>query len=86
MVVLAVTTDPMYRPSSESNSEGGKEVYMVGSREELPEKTVEEIQPEADEEIAHAARFAGRLKEGKGTTACRMTRVRRMMSLGMVLP
>jgi hypothetical protein len=26
---------------------------MVGSREELPEKTDEEIQQEADEEIAH---------------------------------
>jgi hypothetical protein len=38
---------------------------MVGNREELTEKTVEEIQREADEEIAHAARLAKEAKRGK---------------------
>jgi hypothetical protein len=40
----------------ESNSEGGREVFMVGQGEKLPEKTAEEIQQEAEEEIAQAAR------------------------------
>jgi hypothetical protein len=37
---------------------------MVRNREELPEKTVEEIQREADEEIARAARLAREAERG----------------------
>jgi hypothetical protein len=44
LVVLAVTTDPIYQSSPESDSEGGREVYMVGNREEPPKKNTEEIQ------------------------------------------
>jgi hypothetical protein len=39
---------------SESNSEYGREVYMVAQDGELPEETTEEHQWEVDEEIAHA--------------------------------
>jgi hypothetical protein len=42
---------------------------MVGNREELLEKTVEEIQHEVDEEIAHAARLAREAERGSGTVA-----------------
>jgi hypothetical protein len=38
---------------------------MVGNGEELLEKTVEEIQREADEEIARATRLAREAKRGK---------------------
>jgi hypothetical protein len=38
---------------------------MVGNREELPEKTVEEIQREADEEIARTAHLAREAERGK---------------------
>jgi hypothetical protein len=38
---------------------------MVGNREELLDKSVEEIQRETDEEIAHAARLAREAKRGK---------------------
>jgi hypothetical protein len=41
-----------------SDSEGGGEVYMLGNREELSEKTVEEIQWEANEEITRTTRLA----------------------------
>jgi hypothetical protein len=44
LVVTAATTDPIYESSSKSDSEGGREVYMVGHREELSKKTFEEIQ------------------------------------------
>jgi hypothetical protein len=65
LVVLIATIDPIYQWSLEFDSEGGREVYMVGNREELPEKTVEEIQREADEEIARAAHLARKAKRGK---------------------
>jgi hypothetical protein len=38
---------------------------MMGNGVELPEKTVEEIQREADEEIAHAACLAREAERGK---------------------
>jgi hypothetical protein len=38
---------------------------MVGSREKLPEKTIEEIQQEADEKIGRATRLAREAKRGK---------------------
>jgi hypothetical protein len=43
LAILVAVTDPIYQSSLESNSEGGREVYMVGNREELPKKTIEEI-------------------------------------------
>jgi hypothetical protein len=59
---------------------------MVGDREELPEKTTKEIQREAEEEIARVAHLARELDQERSTMAYKMTRERRMMSLGMVLP
>jgi hypothetical protein len=38
----------------------------VGNGEELSEKTIEEIQREADEEIARASRLAKEAERGKG--------------------
>jgi hypothetical protein len=58
LAVLAATTDPIYWSSPESDSEGGREVYMVGNREEVLEKTTEEIQQEAEEGITRAANLA----------------------------
>jgi hypothetical protein len=43
LAVLAATIDPIYQSSPESYYEGGREVYMVGNGEELPEKTTKEI-------------------------------------------
>jgi hypothetical protein len=63
--VPAATIDPIYQSSPESKFEGDREAYMVGNREELPEKTVEEIQWEADEEIAHAAHLARETERGR---------------------
>jgi hypothetical protein len=57
--------DPIYQSPPEFDSEGGREVYMVGQGEELPEKAVEEIAREAEEEIARAARLAKEAKKGK---------------------
>jgi hypothetical protein len=48
-----------------SDSEGGGEVYMVQNGEVPQEKTVEEIQLEAEEEIAHAACLAWEATKGK---------------------
>jgi hypothetical protein len=55
----------MYQSSPESDSEGGGEVYMVGKREELLDKTIEEIQWETDVELARAACLAREAKRGK---------------------
>jgi hypothetical protein len=44
--------------SSESDSEGGGEVYIVGNGEELPKKNVKEIQREAGEKIARIVHLA----------------------------
>jgi hypothetical protein len=65
LAVLTATTDPIYQSSPESDSEGGKEVYMVGNGEELPKKTTEEIQQEAEEEITRAARLARELDQAR---------------------
>jgi hypothetical protein len=43
LAVSVATTDLIYQSSPESDSEGGREVYMVGNGEEFPEKTTEEI-------------------------------------------
>jgi hypothetical protein len=37
------TIDPIYQSSPESDSKGGREIYMVGNDEELLEKAIEEI-------------------------------------------
>jgi hypothetical protein len=86
VVISAATTDPIYQLSPESGSKGSGEVYMVQNREELPEKTVKEIQRETDVELIMQPIWPGRLKEERGTTTYRMTRLRRKMSQGMVLP
>jgi hypothetical protein len=43
LVVLVAITDPIHQLSPESDSRGDTKVYMVGQREEPPEKTVKEI-------------------------------------------
>jgi hypothetical protein len=58
---LIATIDPIYQSSPELDSEGGKEVYMVGNREEILEKTTEEIQYEVVDEITHLAHLAREL-------------------------
>jgi hypothetical protein len=59
------TTDPIYQSSPEFDSKGYREVYMVGNKEEPPEKIIEEIQREAEQEIARAARLAREAERGK---------------------
>jgi hypothetical protein len=58
LAVQAAATDPINSRSSGSDSEYGREVYMVEQGCELPDKTTEELQREAEEEIAHAERLA----------------------------
>jgi hypothetical protein len=65
LAVPVATTDPIYQSSPKSDSEGGGEVYMVGNGEEPQEKTVEEIQREAEEEITHATHLAREAEKGK---------------------
>jgi hypothetical protein len=69
------TIDPIYLSSPESNSKGGGKVYMVGNGEELPKKTIEEIQWEADQEIAHVSRLAREAERGKRHNGFKMTHV-----------
>jgi hypothetical protein len=63
--VSAAIADIIYQSSLESDSEGNREVYMVGQGEEPPELTIKEIQWEAEEEIARAAHLARDAKRGK---------------------
>jgi hypothetical protein len=65
LAILAATSDPIYQSSLESDSEGGREVFMVRNGEELPDKTVKEIQWEAEEEIARVAHLARDTERGK---------------------
>jgi hypothetical protein len=65
--VSAATIDQIYQSSLESDSEGGREVYIVGNGEELPEKTTEEIQREAEEEIARVANLSRELDQARDT-------------------
>jgi hypothetical protein len=62
---LAAIIDPIHQSSPESDSESNREVYMVGQGEEPPEKTIEEIQREVEEEIAWAAHLARDAERGK---------------------
>jgi hypothetical protein len=63
--ILTATLDPIYQSSPESDSEGSREVYMVGNREELLEKTTEEIQQEAEEEITRTAHLPRELDQAR---------------------
>jgi hypothetical protein len=65
LAVPVATTDSIYQSSTESDSEGGGEVYMVGNAEELPKKMVQEIQQETDEELARASHLSREAKKGK---------------------
>jgi hypothetical protein len=58
---------------------------MVEQGGELSEKTAEEIQRDAEEEIARIERLARELDKRKGTTICMMTRGARRMRIGMDL-
>jgi hypothetical protein len=62
----AAATDLIYLPSLGSDSEYGREVYMVEQGGELPEKTTKELQREAEEDIARAVRLAWELDKRKG--------------------
>jgi hypothetical protein len=66
LAAQAAATDPIYSLSSESDSKYCKEVYMVEQGGELPEKTNEELQREAKEEIAYAERLARELDKRRG--------------------
>jgi hypothetical protein len=61
----AAIADPIYQPPPKSNSEGDREVFMVRQGEELPEKTIEEFQWEAEEENARATHLAKEAEKGK---------------------
>jgi hypothetical protein len=65
MAVHAAITDPIHQSSSESDSEGDREVYLVGKGDQPPKKTAEEIQREAEEEIFWAIRLAREAERGK---------------------
>jgi hypothetical protein len=66
LVVLAAAIDPIFQLSSESDSEYGGQVYMVGQDGQPLEKTAEEIQWDVEEDIAHAERLARELNKRKG--------------------
>jgi hypothetical protein len=56
--VSTTITDPIYQPPPESDSEGDREIFMVGEGEQPTEKTTRENAHEAKEEIARAAQLA----------------------------
>jgi hypothetical protein len=64
LAIPTATTDPIYQSPLESDSEGSGEVYMAGNWDKPPEKIVEEIQWEAEEEIARAANLAKEAERG----------------------
>jgi hypothetical protein len=66
LVVLVAIADPIYQLWTESDSECGGEVYMVAQGDHPPVKTIEEIQREAEEEMAHAEHLAMELDKRKG--------------------
>jgi hypothetical protein len=66
LVVLAATIDPIFQLSSESDSEYGGQVYMVGQGGQPLEKNAEEIQWDVEEDIAHAECLARELNKRKG--------------------
>jgi inosine/xanthosine triphosphate pyrophosphatase family protein len=66
MTVLIATTYAIYQPTSESDSEYDSEVYMEAQGDQTLEKTTEELQREAEEKIARAARLAKEIDKRKG--------------------
>jgi hypothetical protein len=58
LAAQVAATDLIYTSLSGWDSKYRREVYMVEQGGELPEKTIEELQREAEEEIAHAERLA----------------------------
>jgi hypothetical protein len=54
LVAQAAASDPIYSSSLGSDSKYGREVYMVEHGGELLQKMTEELQWEAEEEIAQA--------------------------------
>jgi hypothetical protein len=66
LATLAAALDPIYSLTLGSDSEYRREVYMVEQGGELPEKTTEEFQREAEEEIARAKQLAWELNKRKG--------------------
>jgi hypothetical protein len=58
LAAQAAIIDLIYSLLSGSNSKYRREVYMVEQGGELPEKTIEELQLEAEEEIAREERLA----------------------------
>jgi hypothetical protein len=66
LAAQGAAADPIYSLSSESDSEYGREVYMVEQGGELPKKTTEELQWEVEEEIARAQQLARELNKRKG--------------------
>jgi hypothetical protein len=66
LAVQAAAIDPIYTPSSGSDSKYRREVYIVEWGGELPEKTIEELQQEAKEEIVCDERLAWELDKRKG--------------------
>jgi hypothetical protein len=63
LVVPTTEIDPICWSPLESDSEGDKEVYMVGNGEELLDKSFEEAQ--RDTNIDHVARLAREVERGK---------------------
>jgi hypothetical protein len=66
LAAQTTTSDPINLPSSESDFEYGREVYMVEQGCEMSEKTTNELQREAEEVIARAKRLARELDKRKG--------------------
>jgi hypothetical protein len=66
LTARATAIDLIYSLSLGSDSEYGREVYMVEQGGELPDKTTEQLQWEAEEEIARAERLARELDKMKG--------------------
>jgi hypothetical protein len=66
LTAQAAAIDPIISLSSGSDSEYGREVYMVEQGGELPDKTTNELQREAEEDIARVERLVRELDKRKG--------------------
>jgi hypothetical protein len=65
LTISTAITDPIYQLSLEFDSEGDREVFMVGEGEQPAEKTIEEVTREDKEEITLVARLAKEANRGK---------------------
>jgi hypothetical protein len=52
LAISIATTYPIYQSSSECDSDSSSEVHMVGQGDPPPDNTTEEIQREAEDEMA----------------------------------